>query len=174
MAHEPLQPEDRALWQRFCRAAIDAPETHPPALLELAGYLDGLLEAEDHERVEAALAAHPELLVAVCETRAIVDDGPGEAAPPQLRAAVVGLVPTVPTRSSFRFSDWRTASRWVAAAAASLLVCVVAYRLGTSAVPSAERDAFDLVTEASFGALDGSADDEDYFAIALATGGVGP
>jgi anti-sigma factor RsiW len=52
---DPLS--DRRLWQR-CRM-IDAPEDEAARFLDLAGFADGRLDAEDQDRVAAVLAADP-------------------------------------------------------------------------------------------------------------------
>src|SRR6266403_5173873 len=47
----------RALWRRSCRT--DAPEDEAARFLDLAAFVDGLLEADERDRVAAMVAADP-------------------------------------------------------------------------------------------------------------------
>jgi anti-sigma factor RsiW len=60
---------DRWLWQR-CRAT-DAPEDEAARFLDLAGFAEGLLDADDQERVAAWLADDPEAAADVNAARGV-------------------------------------------------------------------------------------------------------
>jgi anti-sigma factor RsiW len=66
--HGP-NPADRRLWQR-CRV-MDAPEDDAARLLDFAAYADDRLDVEEHERVDALLAADPEAAADVRAARAL-------------------------------------------------------------------------------------------------------
>jgi anti-sigma factor RsiW len=51
------ESSDRALWQRS--RLTDAPADEPARFLDLAGFADGILDADEEERVAAFLAADP-------------------------------------------------------------------------------------------------------------------
>jgi anti-sigma factor RsiW len=54
---QPDAASDRQLWRRSC--LIDAPEDEVARFLDLAAFADGLLEAEENDRVEALLDLDP-------------------------------------------------------------------------------------------------------------------
>lgn len=60
---------DRRLWQR-CRAT-DAPQDEAARFLDLAAFTDGLLDADDQERVAAWLAGDPEAAADVNAARGV-------------------------------------------------------------------------------------------------------
>jgi anti-sigma factor RsiW len=55
---QPDAVSDRQLWRRSC--LIDAPEDEVAHFLDLAAFADGLLEAEENDRVEALLDLDPD------------------------------------------------------------------------------------------------------------------
>jgi anti-sigma factor RsiW len=63
----PDSVPDRLLWQQ-CRQ-IDVPEDEAARLLDLAAFADGLLDAEENERVAALLAADPDAAADVVASR---------------------------------------------------------------------------------------------------------
>jgi hypothetical protein len=62
---QPDAASDRQLWRRSC--LTDAPEDEVTRFLDLAAFADGLLETEDHDRVEVLLDLDPD---AVADVRA--------------------------------------------------------------------------------------------------------
>ena len=69
---------DRLLWQRSRH--IDVPEDEAARFLDLAAFADGLLDAEEGERVAALLAADPDAAADVQAVRSTtcLDHGPRE------------------------------------------------------------------------------------------------
>jgi len=65
----PEPTSDRSLWQR-CRM-MDAPEDEAARFLDLAAFADGLLDADEHDRVAALLTGDPEAAADVQAARAI-------------------------------------------------------------------------------------------------------
>lgn len=65
----PGSVSDRRLWQR-CRT-MDAPEDEAARFLDLAAFADGLLDADDHDRVAALLTGDPEAAADVQAARAL-------------------------------------------------------------------------------------------------------
>jgi anti-sigma factor RsiW len=63
----PDSVSDRLLWQQ-CRQ-IDVPEDEAARLLDLAAFADGLLDAEENERVAALLVADPDAVADVLAAR---------------------------------------------------------------------------------------------------------
>lgn len=66
---QPNPVADRDLWRRSRTA--DAPQDEASRFLDLAGFADGLLDIEEHERVAALLAADPEAAADVRAARAL-------------------------------------------------------------------------------------------------------
>lgn len=64
----PASVCDRLLWQQS--RLIDVPEDEATRLLDLAGFAEGLLDAEEDERVAALLAADPDAAADVLAARA--------------------------------------------------------------------------------------------------------
>jgi anti-sigma factor RsiW len=66
---KPGLMSDRAFWQRCC--VTDAPEDDAEGFLDLAGYVDGLLDPDDRDRVAARLAGDLAAAADVAAARAI-------------------------------------------------------------------------------------------------------
>ena len=58
---------DRALWQR-CRL-VEMPENEALRLLDLAAFAEGILDADEHDRIEALLSTDPEAAADVAAAR---------------------------------------------------------------------------------------------------------
>ena len=93
---EPEQapnPADRRLWQR-CRV-MDAPEDDRVRLLDLAAYADDRLDIEEQERIEALLAADPEVSADVKAARALAAGEQSSHGLEQIIARAVAILPDV-------------------------------------------------------------------------------
>lgn len=66
----PAEPSDQALW-RYCRA-VDAVPDEEAVFLDLAGFVDGRLDADEHERVAALLGSDPDARADVAAAKALV------------------------------------------------------------------------------------------------------
>ena len=122
---------DRALWRRH---AADSPADSPadaggptPDPNDLAAYLDGTAEPGLVERIEARLAADPDLLEEVLELRDLAGPQDRPVPAPVLRRAKA-LVPAR-RRGGVIAGPWRRL-RWAAAAAAVVLACLAGYTSG--------------------------------------------
>lgn len=124
-----------------------------PDAMDLAGYVDRRLDDARREEIEAHLAGCVPCLEAVAETRSLVC----EPAPRELVDRARGLVEP-------RVLHWPRAAAarrrvaWPLAAAASVAVCVLGYRIGVSAFAGGPpSDA--MLAEMTFGVF-GAADAE--------------
>ncbi|MEE9130161.1 MAG: zf-HC2 domain-containing protein [Phycisphaerales bacterium] len=165
-------PTDERLW-RSAAPTEPALSAACPGQLELASYLDGRLSAAEVESIEAHLAACPECREAAADARLIVAAAarlrPG--APERVIESAQALVSAMPVHRPARAQGrpslglkWRMA-RWLAAAAASVAICVFGYRTGTASTASTDLRLDQLAMEMSFGVFDPP--DEDVGEIEL-------
>ena len=159
MDDPPFEP-DRALFERWRAAAgSDAPRDALDALT-LAAYAEGRLDEAAAERVEAALAADPELLDTLLALRA-----PAEAALPsqELIRAAQALVPPAeavvvpfarPAAAARPLKAWLA---WGALAASLLLVSTAGFGVGmltgsavNATATSSDESPSDLLDLSSF------------------------
>ena len=89
---------DRALWRRSCRT--EAPAGDVARFLDLAAFADGLLEADEHDRVAAFLARDPATADDVAAARKI-DDGAVEP-PARLERIVTRACAAFPGETNAR------------------------------------------------------------------------
>jgi hypothetical protein len=144
-----IDPQELALWQ--CARAAPSPSGACPPQEELAAWIDGRLPAARRELLEGHLAACPECLEAVADIRVILA-GPMELPPP---AVVESALALVSPPKALRLPDWRSAGGWALRLAASIAVCVTAWRAGSIAFASGDAPAETLESEISFGMFDG-------------------
>jgi anti-sigma factor RsiW len=138
------------------RAASDCPEA-----LDLAAFVDGRLAPSQRDAIEAHLAACGGCLDLVLGASAAIEPAGAEV--------VARARSLAPVRRTQRVSRLRIGARWFAAAAAAIVVCAGAFRLGSaSAAPAAPAES--IIADATFGMLASDADDAaafDAYAIAL-------
>jgi len=89
--HGPNQAADRRLWQRS--RMTDASEDEAARFLDLAAFADGLLDAEEQDRVAGLLAADPEAAADVQAARALVETEPTSAGLGQIIARASAISP---------------------------------------------------------------------------------
>ncbi len=130
---------DRAIWQA-ARAALraEAARTAPPHEMEIAAYLDGRLEGQELERVEAWMASSEAALKLVMAARESLASDPGRAPESVIRSATALLGgPAEEDRrgwlerlgSAVIAPAWRPAVTAIAAVI-FLLVCAGSFELG--------------------------------------------
>jgi len=136
----PPGPPDRALWQRS--RETEATEDEAKILLDLAGFADQRLDADDSERIAALLAMDPEAASDVAAARAVIaagDPPPDAAARVVARAlALVGDRAEPGRVVAFRqhsrpMAGWRGVASWGSLAAAIALAGWFGFDLGTDA-----------------------------------------
>lgn len=88
----PGRSSERALWQRS--RTTDAPEDEAARFLDLAGFVDGLLDPDERDRVAAFLAADPEAATDVAAAQALA--GGAQEAPIGLERIVAGVCSRLP------------------------------------------------------------------------------
>lgn len=88
MTTDGLSPGDKALWQRV---ATDDVVRGPVSDLDFAAWLEGRLPAAEAARIEAAVAADPELRRAALDLSEVLVQ-PLPAAPPRLAVRAKALV----------------------------------------------------------------------------------
>lgn len=129
----------RALW-RHARVA-EAPEDEEGRLLDLAGFADGLLDPDEHDRVAAALATDPDAAADVSTARALThgttcSDGIErivaraislDAAASATTGRIVAFAGAAPHRL------FRGVAQWGSLAAAVALACWLGFAMGTDA-----------------------------------------
>jgi anti-sigma factor RsiW len=169
---ERPNPSDEALW----RALADrrgAPSGSCPSPLELAAYLDGRLDDAARDAVEAHLADCAACLTAVREVRRLQVET-AETTPlvaPSVLEAAKALVKAPARRDRadrWRLTDWLAISRWPVAAAVSLAICLVGYRLGTGLAGGDGPAQSEIAAAMSFGTF-GTAESDDEIALLFAT-----
>jgi plasmid stabilization system protein ParE len=137
MDDPPFEP-DRALFERWRGTAepMATGPTAPPDALLLAAYAEGRLTGADAERVEAALAADPELLDTLLALRLPPETATPSAALIRSAQALVTAGPVVVPFTRRNTAAGRTPGRvnawlaWGAVAASLLLVSMVGFDLG--------------------------------------------
>jgi anti-sigma factor RsiW len=128
---------DRRLWQR-CRM-IDAREDEAARFLDLAAFADGLLDAEEQDRVEALLAADPEAAGDVRAARAFAAAEPtaaglerivarASAMSPDADPATGRVIPLAPRRGRRAFPAF---AQWGSLAAAIALAGWLGFAMGS-------------------------------------------
>jgi len=165
---------DARLWARARPGwrALTAPgdaSGEAPDPVILAAYLDGALDAAEHERVEAWMAAFPEALELMAAARQSLEEESGEPSPESLILRAQGLVRT-PLRepagllawlrglAGLEIQAWRPMA-WAGLTAVLLVVSAGGFelgRLGTERLVSAQSTI--LGDDLAFG-LDDPTDD---------------
>jgi anti-sigma factor RsiW len=139
-----------------------------PALIELASYADGTLDEDAGDAIELHLARCPACLAAVRDARLARGQGDQSLTfvPAHVLNAAMALVEAPAAAFGKRYSGWMIYTRRVAAVAASLAICLLGYRVGAaiSAVNAADAATDDFASAVSFGVLDVSASDSEFFA----------
>ncbi len=129
---------DRALWQRC--GLTDAPADEAERLLDLAGFADGLLDPDEHDRVAALLAADPAAASDVAAALALAGGiGETSAGLARIVARAVALRPdTAPERSSViplprapRRIIVRGLAQWGSLAAAIAMAAWLGFAMGS-------------------------------------------
>ena len=124
MTTDGLSPNDKELWQRV---ATDDVARGPVSDLDFAAWLEGRLPAAEAARVEAAVAADPELRRAALDLSEVLGQ-PLPAAPARLEVRARALVGFEAERRAARggLFDWLLApDRRFAAQRALALGCAV-------------------------------------------------
>ncbi len=138
--------KDRELWLRAAPARAETqqpgePVDAPMDALDLAAYLDGTLDAQAVDALEARLAAEPDLLDAVLSARLALAETP-EAAPPRVvaraQASVAGPGRVAAPRGGW-FSTWLRPLGWATVAVLALVVSGAGFEIG--------REGYDAVVE---------------------------
>ncbi len=130
-------PEAAELWRRARPERRDGPEAPDPLLI--AAYVDGKLDPQARDQVEAWMASSPDALDLVIAARAAHTDTPLAGAPAGLLTRARGLVrPAVVDTDAKRtigdwFADMTRPGVWAATAAAMLFAAVVSFELGREA-----------------------------------------
>ena len=127
--------------------------------------------------LEVHLADCPECLAAIAEVRAMLDEGVVATAPDEVIRAARSLVDDADIPPTYRFVQWpalRRAAGWSMAAAASLAVCVVGYRVGSGASVGQAVNEDVLLSEMSFGLMDSEPGLDMLNLAGLEQGGIGP
>ncbi len=142
---------DERLWARV-RPEPQGRGRCCPDALELAGYVDGRLEEDARETVEAHLAECEQCLQAVADTRTLAV----VAAPATMIERGRALVgPAEASQRGLRvLARIGRAVAWPMAAAASVAVCVAGYRVGAG-VAAAVRPGDPVLAEMTFGVFGG-------------------
>lgn len=163
---ESRSSDEQSLWERYARG-LPAPAACPP-VIDLAAWLDGGAGAGP-EAVETHLAECGVCREAVAGIRLERAEVAGRVvvAPAGVLAAAKMLVETrrgpAASRRGLRLADWLAPAigpgRWGMAAAASIAICFVGYRVG-SGRPMLDTVTTDdlLLAEMSFGLLNGGDD----------------
>jgi anti-sigma factor RsiW len=127
--------DDRALWLSVDRSWAERGLGEAPGPMTLAAYLDHRLEPADQARVEAWMAASPEVLDLVATARATLQAGSAPAPEPVV-ARAQALRPE-PAGRRFSLAEWLTgvfAPLRIAAmsgvAAAMILAAIAGFELG--------------------------------------------
>ena len=140
MSEDRIKTEEgAALWRRFreTRGPVPGPES-PDALL-MAAYLDGALDEEEAARLEAQLAADPELLDEVLALRGTLDAAPEKApnavvaraqALSQPRPQLRQVAAETPSLLDRLFGAWLRPAVPAFATLAVMVACAGAFELG--------------------------------------------
>lgn len=152
-------PEAAALWRRV-RVGRAPQGVAAPDALTIAAYVDGTLESDERDRIEAWLAASPEALDLVIAARP-EEAKPYPPAPAGLVARACGLVdgrPVLPAMAKPKsggvmawLAGWTQPSVWATATAAMVLAAVISFEVGreatitlASAAPVQADDSIDI------------------------------
>jgi anti-sigma factor RsiW len=135
----PDPAADRRLWQR-CRIT-DAPEDEAGRFLDLAAFAEGLLDADERERVAALLAADPEAAADVGAARALDPSDRSSAELERVIARACAILPDAdPARSRvIPFPGWRSRrfahafAQWGSVAAAIAVASWLGFAMGSDA-----------------------------------------
>ncbi len=165
---QPHDPnfDDSSLWRTFADAT--SPAGLPPSLEELARYLDGRLSESERDDLERRIADDPEALASLQAIRSGASDDALVLISPATLAAARDLVSARPeiTVVRHRLTTWL---QWTATAAAVVIVCGLAWRLGHSASVESDSPTSGLLADMSFGVLDGDSINDDDLLIILAS-----
>ena len=131
-------PTDRELWQRS--RAVEMAEDDAEHFLDLAGFADRLLDADDQERVAEWLARDPAEAADVAAARALgAADSLGDSLPEAVfaRAAALAGADSAATDNIVRFAPRRgigawlpELARWGSLAAAIVLASWLGFTMG--------------------------------------------
>ena len=129
---------DKALWQRS--RALDMPADEAERFLDLAGFAEGRLDADECERVAALIAADPEAASDVEVARSLAGLSAVAPAAVVARASAIigdgvaaeGRVIRLPLRRWQR-PTWRTAAQWSSLAAAIAMASWLGFAMGSDA-----------------------------------------
>jgi anti-sigma factor RsiW len=129
----------RALWRRS--RAADAPEDEEGRLLDVAGYADGLLDPDEHDRVAALLASDRDAAADVAMARALAHGAAPATGIDHIVARAISLgaeASTNPGRilafaGATRRRLFRSMAQWGSLAAAVALACWLGFAMGTDA-----------------------------------------
>lgn len=128
---------DRRLWER-CRAT-DAPEDERARFLDLAAFADGLLDADEHDRIAAWLGGEPGAAADVSAARAALDPDRPSAELERVIVRACALSPEAdPARGSVvLLAQWRPrrlvqgVAQWGSLAAALALASWLGFSMGS-------------------------------------------
>ena len=134
MSTERPTPSDRELWRSL---VTDRPATGPVSDLDFAAWLEGRLSEADAARIEAAVAANPEMRRAALELSEVLGM-PLPAAPERLEVRAKALVGFAVERRAPRVGllDWlfaknrRFALPRLATLTAAVIVAIGGFMLG--------------------------------------------
>jgi anti-sigma factor RsiW len=131
---------ERALWRRG--AAAETTEDAAARFLDLAGFADGRLDPDEHERVAERLARDPALAADVAAARALAERKPtDDIAPASIIARACALVEDRPTATAwvipfprhYRPQPTLTGvARWAGLAAALVIASWLGFDLGST------------------------------------------
>jgi anti-sigma factor RsiW len=121
------------LWQRCC--AAEASEDEAEWSLDLAGFADGRLDEDEHQRVAARLALGAAEAADVAAARALAAAFPPPVSEAVVaRAAALVSAQVVPLRPRQRLAVlWAGTARWGSLAAAVALASWLGFNLGSAA-----------------------------------------
>lgn len=132
-----LDGAERELWRRG--AAAEIAEDEAERFLDLAGFADGRLDPDEHDRIAERLARDPEAAADVTAARDLTAHGRvGETAPAHLVARACALIEDRPSARvipfSRRYRPEPTVSgvaRWAGLAAALVVASWLGFDLGS-------------------------------------------
>lgn len=135
----PAELPDDALWQRS--RTLDAVEDDAARLLDLAGFADRTLDADDHERVAELVAGDPDAAGDVAAAHALAAAGRLPLASERVVARACALVDPPPRRGNVivlrsrlaAMPALRLAASWGSLAAAMAVVGWLGFNLGMDA-----------------------------------------
>jgi anti-sigma factor RsiW len=135
-----LNGADRELWRRSAGTVIAEDEAE--RFLDLAGFAEGRLDPDEHERVAERLARDPDSVADVAAARSVAERGPADGvAPAQMIARACALVEEKPASTGWvipfpsRYRPQPTlpgVARWAGLAAAMLVASWLGFDLGSS------------------------------------------